>query len=240
LHGRVGKSFGNRCGAQIQQQECLEGFGKSAALGLRASRAINSKQSVNMRVESTFVLRPGELAPKFSLPDAGGDVYDFSKLLGSGGLLVCFACNHCPYVVHVASSLGAWAKGAAARGVNTVAIVSNDLAAYPQDGPEFMPGFAEKHGWDFPYLIDADQAVAKAYAAACTPDFFLLNNEGRLYYAGQFDETRPKGEETAHGGTLQKALDAMLRNDPEPDVTQAACGCNIKWIPGQEPSWFPV
>jgi peroxiredoxin len=193
-----------------------------------------------MRVESTFVLQAGALAPEFSLPDAGGKLHDFSELLGSGGLLVCFACNHCPYVIHVASSLGEWAKEAAARGVNTVVIVSNDLAAFPQDGPEFMPGFAEKHGWDFPYLIDADQAVAKAYAAACTPDFFLLNSEGRLYYAGQFDDTRPKSDQVATGATLQQALDAMLRGESAPEVTLAACGCNIKWLPGQEPSWFPV
>lgn len=192
-----------------------------------------------MRVESTFTLSSGTTIPPFSLPDAYGKIHHSHELMGEQGLLVVFACNHCPYVIHLAEQLGAWAKAAAQRGVNAVAIVSNDLSAYPQDGPEYMPLFAEKYGWDFPYLIDADQKVAQSYAAACTPDFFLADCEGKLYYAGQFDETRPRGDAPAHGADLQAALDDLLQGKPPQSQALPASGCNIKWLPGKEPVWFP-
>lgn len=187
---------------------------------------------------STFLLKPGDPAPSFRLPDASGRVHDSAESAGSKGLLVVFACNHCPYVVHLADRLGELAKTWAGQGVATVAIASNDLDKYPQDGPEHMPAFAARHGWDFPYLVDADQAVAKAYAAACTPDFFLFDGKGELHYAGQFDDTRPKSGDTADGRDLAAAVASMLAGEPAPPSPRPSTGCNIKWKPGNEPPYF--
>ena len=150
-----------------------------------------------------------------------------------------FACNHCPFVIHVAKALGGLAKKAAEHGVNTVVINSNDLAKYPQDGPEPMKEFAKKYGWDFPYLIDSTQMVAKSYGAACTPDFFLFDSEGRLMWAGQFDESRPSSGATATGADLGAAISNMLAGEvPKKGIPSS--GCNIKWKPGNEPRWFKL
>lgn len=193
-----------------------------------------------MRVDSTFTLKPGDFAPKFALPDADGNLVSSDYVCGPHGLLVVFACNHCPYVIHLADALGILASRAFACGIGTVVINSNDLTAYPQDGPEFMKSFAEKHGWGFPYLIDETQEVAKHYGAACTPDFFLFDADLRLYYAGQFDASRPKNGSVADGADLQAAIDGMLSGKPLPKNVYPSSGCNIKWKPGQEPSWFPA
>lgn len=191
-----------------------------------------------MRVESTFTLKPGALAPAFILPDAAGCMHSLEELSGMRGTLVVFACNHCPFVVHLASALGVLAQEAADRGVRTVVINSNDLTTYPQDGAEFMQKFAADHGWDFPYLIDETQQVAKDYAAACTPDFYLFNADLALFYAGQFDDSRPKNGSIATGKDLQQAIDAMLAGEVPPAVSYPASGCNIKWKVGQEPEWY--
>ena len=190
-----------------------------------------------MLVTSTFSLKPGDKAPDFSLPDAEGRVFSLDEVRGIKGTLVVFLCNHCPYVIHLASQLGSFTTSAAARDVNTVAINANDLAAYPQDGPGPMKAFAAANGWTFPYLIDESQQVAKNYGAACTPDFFLFDAQLRLYYAGQFDDSRPnKG--VATGAGLQGAVDALLAGEPPPVDVFPASGCNIKWKPGQEPAYF--
>ena len=148
-----------------------------------------------------------------------------------------FACNHCPFVIHLAKELGAVAKEAAEKGVRTVVINSNDLEKYPQDGPEPMKDFAAESGWDFPYLIDRTQMVAKAFGAACTPDFFLFDAEGRMMYAGQFDETRPRSGDPATGADLRAAIEKMLAGEVPKKGTPSS-GCNIKWKPGNEPRWF--
>lgn len=192
-----------------------------------------------MRVDSTFALKPGDRAPDFSLPDADGVLHSLSEARGKHGTLVVFACNHCPFVVHLATALGDLAARAAAWGVDTIIINSNDLDAYPQDGPEFMKTFAAEHGWVFPYLIDATQEVAKQYGAACTPDFFLFNESLALHYAGQFDASRPKNGSVADGADLQAAIEGMTAGDAPPKKVYPSSGCNIKWKPGQEPSWFP-
>lgn len=187
---------------------------------------------------STFSLRPGDAAPDFLLPDPEGGMHGPHALRGNAGLLVVFVCNHCPFVVHLADALGSLAGEIEAEGVATVAIASNDIERFPADGPERMSAFAAEHGWNFPYLFDETQEVAKAYGAACTPDFFLFDHELRLFYAGQFDASRPKGGETPTGGDLRAAVALMLAGSEPPLRPFPSSGCNIKWKPGNEPSWF--
>ena len=183
-------------------------------------------------VQSTFLLQPGDAAPEFALSEAGtGEVRSLAAVAGAAGTLVVFACNHCPYVVHVADELGRLAGELRGRGVATVAINPNDAAAYPDDAPERMPAFAAAHGWRFPYLIDATQDVARAYGAACTPDFFLIGADRRLFYAGQFDATRP-GRGVPTGGDLRAAAEAMLAGGWPPARPAPSSGCSIKWKPG--------
>jgi peroxiredoxin len=189
-------------------------------------------------VQSTFRLRPGDPAPDFSLPFPGGNVLSRAGACGTSGLLVVFACNHCPYVIHLAGALGDFAREIAAQGVHTVAINSNDTQTHPQDSPARMPAFAAKHCWEFPYLIDGSQEVAIAYGAACTPDFFLLDAEGRLFYTGQFDDTRPYGGRQAHAGDLREAVRRMVAGEPPPERFYPGSGCNIKWKAGQQPGWW--
>jgi thiol-disulfide isomerase/thioredoxin len=156
---------------------------------------------------------------------------------GKEGTLVVFACNHCPFVIHLAKELGEMAREISVKGVNTVVINSNDLVNFPQDGPLPMRDFAQEYGWDFPYLIDESQTVAKSYGAACTPDFFLFNAEGHLSYAGQFDGARPRSGEKATGDDLRHAAGVMLAGKA-PHKGIPSSGCSIKWKPGNEPTWF--
>ncbi len=186
-------------------------------------------------VQSSFQLSPGDRAPDFSLPDAYGKRVTRAEAAGAGGLLVIFACNHCPFVVHLADAVGEFAREIAAQGVTTVAINSNDLEKYPQDGPEPMKAFAAERGWDFPYLLDESQQVAKAHGAVCTPDFFLFNNSGKLFYAGQFDDSRPRSGLAPHGGDLREAVRRMLGGEQPLARPYPSSGCNIKWKPGNEP-----
>lgn len=190
-------------------------------------------------VPSTFQLQPGDPAPDFSLPrPSDNGVVTLAEAAGGMPLVVVFACNHCPFVIHLADALGRLAREYRGR-VNFVAIASNDIAGYPQDGPEFMPGFQAEHGWDFSYLFDGNQQVARAYGAACTPDFFLFDEDRRLAWAGQFDGTRPRGSRQGAptGSDLRAALDAVLRAERMPPPWPPATGCSIKWKPGQEPKW---
>ena len=187
-------------------------------------------------VSSTFELRYGDNAPGFELPDAWKKNHSLKDVAGASGTVVVFLCNHCPFVIHLAKQLGALAKEAAGVGVKTVAINSNDLEKYPQDGPEPMKDFAKESGWDFPYLLDRTQMTAKAYGAACTPDFFLFDGEGRLAYAGQFDDSRP-GRGSATGDDLRAAIGKMLGGEV-PKKGLPSSGCNIKWKPGSEPRYF--
>lgn len=189
-------------------------------------------------VLSTFRLSTGVVAPDFSLADAEGCVVSRAEVLGPKGLLVVFVCNHCPFVIHVADALGRLAGEIKEMGIHTVAINANDVARYPQDGAALMKPFAERHGWEFPYLIDESQETAKAYGATCTPDFFLLDGEGRLFYSGQFDYSRPSGAVAAHGGDLREAVRRMLCGEEALARPYPSSGCNIKWKPGNEPDWW--
>lgn len=188
-------------------------------------------------VLSSFQLSPGDAAPDFSLPDANGNIVARPDIAGEQGLLVVFACNHCPFVVHLAEALGNFAREIASQGVNTVAINSNDLAKYPQDGPEEMKVFAAGKNWEFPYLLDESQEVAIAHGAVCTPDFFLFDKEGKLFYAGQFDDSRPRSGRESHGGDMRESVRRMLGDEEPLARPYPSSGCNIKWKPGKEPMW---
>ena len=187
-------------------------------------------------VQSSFQLSPGDQAPDFSLPDADGKIVAREDIAGGRGLLVVFASNHCPFVAHLADALGDFAREIAAQGVNTVAINSNDLERYPQDGPEEMTVSAAAWRWEFPYLLDGSQEVAQAHGAVCTPDFFLFDDGGRLFYAGQFDDSRPRGGLEPHGGDLREAVRRMLVGEEPLARPYPSSGCNIKWKPGNEPN----
>lgn len=189
-------------------------------------------------VLSTFQLEPGGDVPRFTLPDAWGNFHSFDEIAGPKGVVVVFACNHCPYVVHIADALAGLAKEFHKAGVATVAINSNDIVKYPEDAPERMSEFAAKHGWEFPYLFDEDQTVALAYGAACTPDFFVVDGIGKLAYAGQFDDTRPKSGMAAHGGDLVEAIRQMARGEAPRERPYPSSGCNIKWKENRRPDWW--
>ncbi|MFD2160678.1 thioredoxin family protein [Rubritalea tangerina] len=189
-------------------------------------------------VPSTFTLQAGDKAPEFTLPNPAGEEYSLGDLLGKKGTMVMFVCNHCPFVVHLAKQVGEMAAEMEAWGVNTVAISSNDIEKYPQDSPEKMVKFAQEYGWNFPYLYDESQEVAKSYHAACTPDFFLLDKDGCLFYAGQFDDSRPKNDLAIDGRDLKIAIRQLIEGGSPILETKPATGCNIKWKPGNEPAYF--
>ena len=189
------------------------------------------------RTPSTQRLPLGSPAPKFSLPDAQGMKWSSDEISAGRPMVVVFACNHCPYVIHVGPKLGELSTEFLEKGVAFVAINSNDITQYPEDAPAKMPAFARQVGWNFPYLVDESQQVAHAWHAACTPDFFLLDASGKLAYAGQFDPTRPKSDQMATGQDLRAALDALLANRPVPSPQIPSLGCNIKWKAGNEPKF---
>ena len=194
-----------------------------------------------MAAVNSTMLDLGTPAPRFSLPDTSGrsvSLIDFA----ARPLLVMFICNHCPFVKHIRAELARLALDYHPRGVAIVAINSNDIAAHPDDAPEKMALEARDAGYTFPYLFDASQEVAKAYHAACTPDFFLFDRDHKLVYRGQLDDSRPPGRAGAvplpvTGRDLRAALDAVLSGRrPSPDQ-KASLGCNIKWKPGNEPAY---
>jgi thiol-disulfide isomerase/thioredoxin len=147
-------------------------------------------------------------------------------------------CNHCPFVIHVRSQLAQFAKEYSDKGLSIVGISSNDVVEYPQDGPEAMKVEHASAGYVFPYLYDATQSVAKAYRAACTPDFFLFDRDLRLVYRGQFDDSRPKTDIPVTGSDLRSAADALLAGMPVVANQKPSIGCNIKWKAGSEPNYF--
>jgi len=151
-----------------------------------------------------------------------------------------FICNHCPYVKHVHAEIAAIGETYQEKGVGVVAIMSNDADKYPEDAPEKMAQELLDAGYTFPYLYDADQTTAKAFGAACTPDFFLFDRELRLAYRGRLDGSRPGNGLPVTGADLRAALDALLSGRPVPEPQLPSMGCNIKWKPGNEPSYFAV
>ena len=189
-----------------------------------------------MAVTSTM-LPLGTRAPDFRLPDPSGRVWARDDFAGAPALLVMFLCNHCPYVRHIRDALASATREFQERGVATVGINSNDIAAYPDDAPERMEEEARAVGYEFPYLFDETQEVASAYRAACTPDFFVFDGGRRLVYRGQFDDSRPANRRNVTGADLRAAIDAVLTGRAVTLEQQPSMGCNIKWKPGREPDW---
>ena len=187
---------------------------------------------------ASTMLPLGTKAPEFSLPNVDGRTVSLSDFARKQGLLVMFICNHCPFVKHLRSELAAFGKEYQEKGLEIVAISSNDAAAYPDDSPERMREEAQSAGYTFPYLYDESQDAAKAYTAACTPDFFLFDADRKLVYRGQFDGSRPGNDVPITGKDLRSACDAVLVGKPVPDRQMPSIGCNIKWKPGNEPEYF--
>ncbi|MEE4377458.1 MAG: thioredoxin family protein [Candidatus Competibacteraceae bacterium] len=181
----------------------------------------------------------GTPAPDFALPEpATGKTVSLADLKNAPALLVVFMCNHCPFVKHIRSALAEFAREYQAKGLAMVGISSNDVADHPDDSPEKMAQEVKTAGYVFPYLYDEDQSVAKAYQAACTPDFFLFDAEHKLVYRGQFDGSRPGNQQPVTGADLRAAVDALLAGQPVPTEQKPSIGCNIKWTAGNAPAYY--
>lgn len=181
----------------------------------------------------------GTKAPSFSLPDTvSGRTVSLDDFKGKKGLLVMFICRHCPYVQHIKTELGKIGRECVSKGVGVVAISSNDAKEYPDDAPAKLKEMAVEEGCNFPFLYDETQGVAKAYGAACTPDFFLYDAGLALFYRGQLDDSRPGNGKPLTGKDLLGAMEALLTARRAPEDQRPSIGCNIKWKPGNEPSYF--
>ena len=176
------------------------------------------------------MLALGTKAPKFELYDTVTDkTFDLETLKGPKGTLIMFICNHCPFVKHVNAEIAKLGEEYQAKGFGIVAISSNDVENYPDDSPKLMKKTAQTEGYTFPYLYDEDQSVAKAYDAACTPDFFLFDENLELAYRGQLDDSRPGNEKPVTGKDLREAMDAILAGKKVSEDQKPSIGCNIKW-----------
>jgi len=177
----------------------------------------------------------GAPLPDLDLDDADGATHRLHALVGDGPTLIAFVCDHCPYVRHIEHAFGSLVAEYRARGVITIAVMSNDLASYPEDGPGGMRAQAERAGWDFPYLRDRDHALALAVGAVCTPDLFLYDAGRRLFHRGAFDGSTPSNGVLLTGADLRAALDAVLAREAAPEGLAPSLGCGIKWAEGVGP-----
>jgi peroxiredoxin len=192
-----------------------------------------------MTVTPSTMLALGTPAPAFSLSNViGGEVVSLDTFASKKALLLMFICRHCPYVKHVQQELANIGKDYADEDIGIVAIASNDVENYPADAPESLKEMAEALGFNFPYLYDETQVVAKAYTAACTPDFFVFDENRKLVYRGQLDSSRPGNGVPVSGEDLRGALDAVLADEAVHPDQRPSVGCNIKWKAGNEPNYF--
>ncbi len=192
-----------------------------------------------MSLTPSTMLPLGTTAPDFRLPDTvSGKTIALADFAVAPALLVAFICNHCPFVEHIRAGLAQLGREYQVRGVAIVAISSNDVGTHPQDGPAKMAAEARTAGYTFPYLYDETQAVAKAYRAACTPDFFLFDTSRRLVYRGQLDDSRPGSRLPVTGADLRAAIEAVLAGKAASPNQKPSIGCNIKWKPGKAPDYF--
>lgn len=191
-----------------------------------------------MALTKSTMLPLGTLLPRFELPDVvSGKKVSSAELSGKSGILVMFICRHCPYVVHVQDELAQLGKDYAGKSLGLVAISSNDADNYPDDGPEQLKAMAQRLGFTFPFCYDESQEVAKAFTAACTPDFFLFDGHQRLVYRGQLDDSRPGNGKPVTGKDLRAAIDAVLAGKPVNQEQHPSAGCNIKWKLGNAPAY---
>jgi peroxiredoxin len=179
----------------------------------------------------------GTAAPDFTLPDTSGKAVALADFAKAPALLVAFICNHCPYVKHIRKGLADLAREYQAKGVAIVGINANDVKNYPDDSPAKMAEEVKLAGYSFPYLYDESQKTARAYQAACTPDFFLFDRARKLVYRGQMDDSRPNNGRPVTGADLRAALDAVLAGKPAAAKQVPSMGCNIKWKPGAAPAY---
>lgn len=189
-----------------------------------------------MVATASTMLALGTKAPDFKLPDTGGKIVSLNDLAGKKALLVVFMCNHCPFVKHIIDKFVEIVKEYQPKGVAVVGINSNDVENYPDDSPENMISTAKAKGFTFPYLYDENQETARAYKAACTPDFFLFDANRKLVYRGQLDDSRPNSGKPVTGADLKAAMDAVLAGKDAPKMQRPSMGCNIKWKTGLEKS----
>ncbi|BAW96591.1 peroxiredoxin [[Synechococcus] sp. NIES-970] len=190
------------------------------------------------RTESTM-LPLGSAAPDFSLPDVTtGQTVKLADFQGKAGLLVIFLCRHCPFVIHIQAELARLGADFIPQNLGIVAISANDVENYPDDRPEKLKEMAAELRLNFPILYDQSQAIAKAYQAACTPDFFLFDGDLKLVYRGQLDDSRPGNDQPVTGADLRQAIAAVLANKTPDPNQKPSIGCNIKWKPGNAPSYF--
>ncbi|WP_431687645.1 thioredoxin family protein [Hahella sp. NBU794] len=182
-----------------------------------------------MALTSSTMLALGSRAPNFNLSDTQGRHWSLADFSDDPALLVMFICNHCPYVIHLKTALADFARDYATKGLGVIAINANDASAYPADSPENMALEVARYKYVFPYVYDETQEVAKAYHAACTPDFFLFDAQRRLVYRGQFDDSRPGSDKPITGKDLRQAVDALLNGGEIASDQRPSMGCNIKW-----------
>jgi len=190
-----------------------------------------------MALTPSTMLELGTPAPDFRLPNTEGRLLTLNDFQGSKALLIIFMCNHCPYVKHLRAALAEFAREFQPQGLAVIAINANDAAKYPDDSPEKMVDEVAEAGYTFPYLFDESQKTAKAYRAACTPDFFLFDAQRRLVYRGQFDDRRPGNNIPVTGKDMRAAVNATLAGKPVSADQNPSIGCNIKWKPGNEPEY---
>jgi peroxiredoxin len=188
---------------------------------------------------STMLMQLGATAPDVSLPDVvSGRTVSLKTFDGKQALLVMFICRHCPYVVHVKAELARIGRDYAAKPLGIVAISANDVSTHPDDAPDQLQAMAREEGFTFPFCYDESQQTAKAYSAACTPDFFLFDASRKLVYRGQLDDSRPGSAKPVTGKDLRAAIDAVLAGQPVGARQMPSAGCNIKWKKGNEPAYF--
>ncbi|MBW4631451.1 MAG: thioredoxin family protein [Iphinoe sp. HA4291-MV1] len=192
-----------------------------------------------MALTASTMLPLGTQAPDFHLPDVVSEkTISLSTFADKKALLVMFICQHCPFVRYVKLELAQLGKDYVHNGLGIVAISTNDVKNYPDDDPEFLKAMALELDFKFPYCYDESQETAKAYTAACTPDFFLFDAKRQLVYRGQLDDSRPSNGKLVTGADLRAAIDAVLASQPVTGEQKPSVGCNIKWKPGNEPSYF--
>ncbi len=191
-----------------------------------------------MALTPSTMLPLGSKAPDFRLPDTDGKTVSLDQFAGAPALLVMFICNHCPFVKHVRAELAVLGREYQDKGAAVVAISANDVVSHPDDAPSKMAEEKAAAGYSFPYLFDESQEVAKAYQAACTPDFYVFDKDQKLVYRGQLDASRPGNDVAVTGADLRDALDAALQGKPVTQEQRPSIGCNIKWKPGNEPAYY--